>query len=62
MKDLMEELNVQWKLTPAGIHRRNAAKRGIHTFKNHLQAGLASTDDDFPLHIWSCPFIKPNSH
>jgi hypothetical protein len=52
MKDLMDELNVQWQLTPAGIHRRNAAKRGIRTLKNHLQAGLASTDDDFPLHLW----------
>jgi hypothetical protein len=52
MKDLMDELHVQWQLTPAGIHRRNADKRGIRTFKNHLQAGLASTDEDFPLHLW----------
>jgi hypothetical protein len=52
MKDLMAELNLQWQLTPAGIHRRSAAERGIHTFKNHLHAGLASTDDDFPLHLW----------
>jgi hypothetical protein len=54
MKDLMDGLHVQWQLTPASIHRRNAAKRGTHTFKNHLQAGLASTDDDFPLHLWFC--------
>jgi hypothetical protein len=57
MKDLMDELDVQWQLTPTGIHRRNAAERGIHTFKNHLQAGLASTDDNFPLHLW-CRLVQ----
>jgi hypothetical protein len=52
MKALMDEVNKQWQHTPTDIHRRNAAKRGIHTIKNHLQAGLASTDEDFPLHLW----------
>jgi hypothetical protein len=52
MKDLMNELDVQWQVTPAGIHQRDAAECGIRTFKNHLQAGLASTNEDFPLHLW----------
>ena len=38
--------------TPAGIHRRNATERAIQTFKNHLIAGLCSTDPHFPLHLW----------
>jgi hypothetical protein len=54
----MDELDVPWQLTPTGIHRRNAAERGIRTFKNHLQAGLlASTDDNFPLHLW-CRLVQ----
>ena len=39
-------------MTPAGIHRRNAAKCAIRTFKNYFTAGLSSTASDFPLQLW----------
>jgi hypothetical protein len=57
MKTEMDAQNIDWQLTPVGIHRRNAAERAIHTFKNHLLAGLASTDDNFPVHLW-CRLVK----
>jgi hypothetical protein len=52
MKAEMDTQEIDWQLTPVGIHRRNAAERAIRTFKNHLLAGLASTDDAFPVHLW----------
>jgi hypothetical protein len=52
MKAEMDSQNVSWQLTPVGIHRRNAAERAIRTFKKHFLAGLASTDNEFPLHLW----------
>jgi hypothetical protein len=47
MKDKMDTQQIDWQLTPVGIHRRNAAERAIRTLKKHLLAGLASTDDTF---------------
>jgi hypothetical protein len=41
-----------FELTPANIHRRNAAERAIRTYKNHLLAGLATCDPDFPINEW----------
>jgi hypothetical protein len=57
MKTEMDAQHINWQLTPVGIHRRNAAERAIRTFKNHLLAGLASTDDAFPVHLW-CRLVK----
>ena len=37
------------QLFPPHIHQRNAAERAINTFKDHSIAGLASTDQQFPL-------------
>jgi hypothetical protein len=33
-------------------HRRNSAERAIRSFKDHLIAGLCSTDKSFPIHLW----------
>jgi hypothetical protein len=44
--------DVEHQLVPPHCHRRNAAERAIHTFKEHFFAGLASVDPDFPLHLW----------
>jgi hypothetical protein len=44
--------NIQYQLTPAGLHRRYLAKRAIQTFKNHYIAGLCSCHPDFPLNLW----------
>lgn len=52
LKNFLKRNNVDYQLTPAGIHRRNAAERAIRTFKKHFIAGLASTDRDFPLQLW----------
>ena len=52
MKDYMHEEDITYQLTPAGLHRRNLAKRAIQTFKNHFIAGLCSTHPDFPLVLW----------
>ena len=34
------------------MHRRNAAERAIHTFKNHVLAGIATCDPQFPIREW----------
>jgi hypothetical protein len=44
---------------PPHCHRRNAAKRAIQTFKEHLVAGLSSVDPTFPLHL--CEGLLPQA-
>ena len=44
--------NVPYQLVPPHIHRRNAAKRSIQTFKDHCIAGLWSTDPKYPSQEW----------
>jgi hypothetical protein len=51
LKQYMLDEGVDFQLTPAGMHRRNAAERAIRTFKNHFIAILCSTDPDFPLRL-----------
>jgi hypothetical protein len=48
----MHEQEVDFQLVPPGMHRQNAAERGIRTFQNHFIAGLCSVNKDFPLHLW----------
>ena len=43
---------MEYQLVPPHIHRRNASKHAIRTFKNHFIAGLASTDPNIPLSNW----------
>ena len=43
---------IDYQLMPPHVHRRNAAKRAIRTFKNHFLAILCGTDPDVPLHLW----------
>ena len=52
LKTYMTEQEVDFQLVPPHAHRRNAAERAIRTFKNHVIAGLCSTDRNFPLHLW----------
>jgi hypothetical protein len=52
LKQFLHENEVEYQLVPPGIHRRNAAERAIRTWKNHFIAGLTSTDNNFPLHLW----------
>ena len=52
LRDYLRSEDVEYQLVPPHIHRRNASKRAICTFKNHFIAGLASTDPNFPLSNW----------
>lgn len=52
LKQFLQENEVGYQLVPPHVHRRNAAERAISTFKDHFIAGLASTDKDFPMHLW----------
>ena len=52
LKDYMAKENENYQLVPPHLHRRNAAERAIQTFKNHFIAGIVSTHNDFPLHLW----------
>ena len=52
LKEYMFDKGVDFQLTPAGIHRGNAAELAIRTFKNHLIAILCSSDPKFPLRLW----------
>jgi hypothetical protein len=46
-----KEMNYQLA-PPPHCHITNAAERAIRTFKDHLKAGLATVDPDFPAHLW----------
>ena len=52
LKDFMTNENIQYELTPAGKHGRNAAEKAIQTFKDHFIAGLSSTNPSFPIAHW----------
>jgi hypothetical protein len=52
LKEFMRSEDADFQLVPPHIHRQNAAERAIRTFKNHFIAGLCSTDENLPLHLW----------
>jgi hypothetical protein len=48
----IHQQNITFQLVPPCSHRRNSAARAIRSFKDHLIAGLCSTDRSFPMHLW----------
>ena len=48
----MKDNDTSCQLVPPHIHRANLAERAIQTFKDHLKAGLAPLDPNFPLCEW----------
>ena len=42
---------LDYQLLPPNIHRSNAAKRSIQTFKAHFLEILSSIDEDFPKNL-----------
>ena len=48
----MQDHDVDFQLTPAHTHRRNAAVHAIRTFKNHFIAILTGAHPNFPMHLW----------
>jgi hypothetical protein len=52
LKNFFTTNDVEYQLVLPHFHRRNAAERAIHNFKEHFVAGLVSVDPDFTLHLW----------
>jgi hypothetical protein len=48
----LHQQNITFQLVPPYSHRLNSAERAIRSFKDHLIAGLCSTDKSFPMHLW----------
>jgi len=61
LQDYLTAENVDYQLVPPHVHCRNAAKRAIHTFKNHFITGLCSMDKDFPSISGISSCLKRNS-
>jgi hypothetical protein len=51
LKDYLHQQDITFQLVPPYSHRRNSAERAIRSFKDHLIAGLCSTDKSFPMHL-----------
>jgi hypothetical protein len=50
--DQMDQNNINYQLTPEGLHWCNSAKKAIQTFQNHFISGLCSTNPQFSLNLW----------
>ena len=44
--------SIDYHLSLPHMHRQNAAKRAIQTWKAHFIATLAGYDKNFPMHLW----------
>ena len=52
LKDYMRRKGITFQLITPHLHQTNSAERAIHTFKDHLIAGITSYDPDFRLQLW----------
>jgi hypothetical protein len=52
LKTYLHEQNITFQLVSPYSHRQNLAERASRSFKDHLIAGLCSTDKYFPMHLW----------
>jgi hypothetical protein len=52
LKAYLHQQDITFQLVPPYIHRRNSAEWAIRSFKDHLIAGLCSTEKSFPMHLW----------
>jgi hypothetical protein len=52
LKAYLHQQDITFQLVPPYSHRRNSAQGAIRSFKDHLIAGLCSTDKYFPMHLW----------
>ncbi len=53
VKTWMLNNNIEYKLATVDNHRTNVAERCIETAKHHIIAGLATTDENFPIQQWN---------
>ena len=58
LRQTILDADLTFELVPPHQHRRNAAERAVHTFKNHFIAGLATCYPDFPLREWDCLIMQ----
>jgi hypothetical protein len=58
-KEYLYQQDITFQLVPPYSHRRNSAERAIRSFKDHLIAGLCSTDRSFPIYL--CDRILPQA-
>jgi hypothetical protein len=52
LKTYLHQQDITFQLVPPYSHMRNSAEIAIRSFKDHLIAGLCSTDKSFPMHMW----------
>jgi hypothetical protein len=52
LKTYLHQQDITFQLVPPYSHRQNSAERAIRSLKDHLIAGLCSTDKFFPMHLW----------
>jgi hypothetical protein len=52
LKEYLHQQDITFQLVPPNSRRLNSAERAIRSFKDHLIAGLCSTDKSFPMHLW----------
>jgi hypothetical protein len=52
LKTYLHQQDITFQVVPPYSHRRNSAERALRSFKDHLIAGLCSTDKSFPMHLW----------
>jgi hypothetical protein len=52
LKTYLHQQNITFQLVPPYSHRQNLAERVTRSFKDHLIAGLCSTDKSFTMHLW----------
>jgi hypothetical protein len=52
LKTYLHQQDITFQLVPSYSHSRNSAERAIRSFKDHLIAGLCSTDKSFLMHLW----------
>jgi hypothetical protein len=52
LKTYLHQQDITFQLVPPYSHKRNSAERAIRSFKDHLIAGLCTTDKSFPMHLW----------
>jgi hypothetical protein len=52
LKSYLHDNNIAFQMVPPNSHRYNAAEIAIISFKDHLIAGICSTDKAFPMHLW----------
>jgi hypothetical protein len=52
LKTYLHQQDITFQLVPPYSHRRKLAERAIRSFKDHLIAGLCSTDKSFSMNLW----------